>query len=76
MAIYDTQAPFQAASSWTTLDTTTIYPTPYGYQNFLFDGEYLYMSALAGTGSILLRAELKTARGPLPSLPLFHGSFL
>jgi hypothetical protein len=76
MAIYDTQAPFQAASSWSTLDTATIYKTPYGYANFLFDGEYLYMTATAGTGSILLRAELKTTRGPLPSLPLFHGSFL
>jgi hypothetical protein len=69
--MYDAQAAFEAVSSWTTFNAAQITAQASPYQGMLFDGQYLY--ALAAT--TLLRLEVKTAPGPLPALPGFHGSF-
>jgi hypothetical protein len=42
VARYDTKAAFDASSSWTLFDTTTVSPSAKGYRGAAFDGRYLY----------------------------------
>jgi hypothetical protein len=40
---YDTQAPFNAAASWSTFDVTTVHPAAKGFHGAAFDGKYVYL---------------------------------
>src|SRR5262249_41892644 len=44
VARYDTQAPFGAAASWSTFDTSTVNANARGFQGAAFDGRYLYLA--------------------------------
>jgi hypothetical protein len=41
---YDTQAPFNAASSWAVFDTSTVNAAAKGFQGGGFDGKYMYLA--------------------------------
>lgn len=43
IARYDSELPFGTASSWSTLDLTTLDAAAMGYRSGLFDGRYLYL---------------------------------
>ncbi len=40
---YDSQAPFELASSWSSFDLTKVAATAAGYSGAVFDGRYLYL---------------------------------
>jgi len=43
IARYDTQAAFDNANSWSTLDLATLAPTAHGFGAIAFDGQYIYL---------------------------------
>jgi hypothetical protein len=55
---YDTQAPFGTASSWTTLDLTTLDTRALGFAGGVFDGRYLYLVPVST--NLMLRYDAKT----------------
>ncbi len=48
---YDTHAPFGAAGSWSTFDTTTVDAAAMGFFGAVFDGRYLYLVPYGGDAS-------------------------
>jgi hypothetical protein len=60
-ARYDTQAPFGAATSWSTFDTKTLNATAGSFAGAAFDGRYVYfVPGSTGAGGVGLTARYDT----------------
>jgi hypothetical protein len=73
---YDTLASYTAASSWTTVDLSSVAPHC-SLDGAVFDGEFLYFGCFshgAGKGAWIPRFDARTPPA-LPDLPAHHGSF-
>jgi hypothetical protein len=67
---YDTQAPFTAATSWTSFDMTAVDPKATGYNHAGFDGRNLYFSPIYdGTNysGLVVRYDTHNAFGSVTS---------
>jgi hypothetical protein len=60
---YDSQAPFQEAASWATVDLTTLDSRALGFAGAVFDGRYLYV--VPESTNLVLRYDARTP----PALP-------
>jgi hypothetical protein len=72
VARYDTLAPFAAAGSWATFDTTAVNPAGVGFIGAIFDGRAVYLVPCT-SGSyhgVVLRFDAKAP----PSMPAIYGS--
>ena len=70
VARYDTLAPFDAAASWETFDTTRVSTGALGYYGAAFDGRAVYFAPR--NNGMALRFDTGTSR----SLPVRQPSFL
>ena len=80
---YDTQAPFDVATSWSSFDLRTVNPNAIGFRGAVFDGRYVYLFPTTRTTPIVrldTTASFTTASSwgtfdmtTLTSEPLFMG---
>ena len=73
VARYDTQGVFNAASGWTTFDTSTVNPGAIGFEGGAFDGRYVYFVPNHNTSEdgLVTRYDTQAAFGTSASWSTF-----